>query len=148
MTDGTGAEWAIDLPGLRVPASELSFRATRAGGPGGQHVNTSSSRVEVLWDFASSPAVDAALGERLRARLARRLDAEGRLRVVAQASRSQWQNRADATARLAELVAAALTDPKPRRPTKPSKAVKRRRLEAKRHQGQKKADRRRPPTDE
>src|SRR6185295_11453071 len=87
-------------PDLRVPLAELEFRASRSGGPGGQHVNTSSTRVEVTWDVASSAALSAEQRQRLLARLASRLDGSGRLRLVSSSTRSQLRNREDVTERL------------------------------------------------
>lgn len=133
---------------LRVPVAELEFRASRSGGPGGQHVNTSATRVELWWDVAGSPALTEEQRARLLERLAPRLDGTGRLRVVASASRSQLRNREAATERLRELVAGALTVPKVRRPTRPTRAAKAARLEAKRRRGAIKRDRRPPRADE
>ena len=125
-----------------IPRGELTYRATRAGGPGGQHVNTSSTRIELLWNVGTSAALTDAQRSLVRDRLAARLDAEGNVRVVASDSRSQHQNRERAEARLAALVRDALVVRKPRRPTKPSRAAKEARLaEKKRHSG-KKRDRR------
>jgi ribosome-associated protein len=118
-----------------VPEAELHFRASRAGGPGGQHVNKASTRIEVLWDVARSPSLDEALRQRLLQRLASRMDAAGVLRVVAQERRSQLQNRLAAVERLQRLVNQALHEPKVRKPTRPSRAVKQRRLAAKRRRG-------------
>src|SRR5213593_1807264 len=89
---------------LRIPRSELTFRATRAGGPGGQHVNTSSTRVELLWNVLRSTALTDEQRARLSEKLASRLDAQGNVRVVASAFRSQLRNRTDAEERLAALV--------------------------------------------
>ncbi len=136
------------VPSLLVPMSELDYRATRSGGPGGQHVNTSSTRIEVWWDVAGSAALTDAQRTRLLSRLATRLDGEGRLRVVASASRSQLRNREAATERLRELVAAALAVPKPRKRTKVSRAAKAARLEAKRRRSATKRDRRGPRHDD
>jgi ribosome-associated protein len=130
--------------GLRIPRAELLFRATRAGGPGGQNVNKVASRVELAWDFAASDAPTPEQKARLAEKLVSRLDAEGRLRVVASEHRSQLRNREAAEARLVELVAAALRVPKKRRPTRPTKASKEKRLEAKRRESAKKRERRRP----
>jgi ribosome-associated protein len=135
-------------PTLLLPLAELDYRATRSGGPGGQHVNTSSTRVELWWDVGSSPALTEEQRARLLERLSGRLDGEGRLRVVASASRSQLRNREAATERLRELVAAALAVPKPRKRTKPSRAAKAARLEAKRRRSALKRDRRPPRHDE
>jgi ribosome-associated protein len=131
--------------GFAIPRGELEVRATRAGGPGGQHVNTSSTRIELRWNPSSSRAV-AALGEELRAhllaRLAPRADADGLVRIVASEHRSQRQNREAAEARLVGLVAQALVVPKRRKPTKPTRASVARRLDGKRRQSEKKRDRR------
>jgi len=115
-------------PTLSIPRTELQYRATRAGGPGGQHVNTSSTRIELLWDLASSRAISDDQRERLRTRLAARLDADGMVRVVASDRRSQQQNKKAAEERLASLVRHALHVPKKRRATKPTKAAKEKRL--------------------
>lgn len=128
---------------ITIPQGELDFRATRAGGPGGQHVNTSSTRVELLWNLAASRAVDDDTRARLAVRLAARLDAEGHVRVVASEHRSQLQNRERAEARLVELVRRALVVPKKRKATKPTRAAKEARLESKRRRGSTKRDRRR-----
>jgi ribosome-associated protein len=135
-------------PTLRIPRSELSVQASRSGGPGGQHVNTSSTRIEVWWDVAGSPALSEEQRTRLLARLASRLDGEGRLRVVASESRSQARNREAAVERLREIVAAALRVPKPRKRTKPSRAAKAARVEAKRRRSATKRERRPPRLDD
>jgi ribosome-associated protein len=132
-------------PALAIPLAELDYRASRSGGPGGQHVNTSSTRVEVWWDVAGSPSLTDEQRTRLLARLASRLDGAGWLRVVSSGTRSQLRNREEATERLAELVAAALAVPKRRKPTRPSRAVKAARLEAKRRRSATKRERRRRP---
>lgn len=135
-------------PALLLPLAELDYRATRSGGPGGQHVNTSSTRIEVRWDVRSSPTLTEEQRARLIERLANRLDGEGRLRVVASESRSQLRNREAANERLRELVASALAVRKPRRRTKPTRAAKAARLEAKRRRSALKRDRRPPGHDE
>jgi len=132
-------------PTLRLPLAELEFKASRSGGPGGQHVNTSSTRVELWWDVASSPALNDEQRRRLLERLAGRLDGSGRLRVVASGSRSQLRNREEAAERLRELVAAALVVPKARKRTRPSRAVKAARLAEKRRRAATKRERRPPP---
>lgn len=139
---------ALDVaPGLRLPLAELEFRASRAGGPGGQHVNTSSTRVEVWWDVAGSPSLSEEQRARLLTRLATRLDGAGRLRLVAGGSRSQLRNREAVTERLAELVAAALVVPKARKRTRPTRASKAARLDSKRRRSATKRDRRPPSED-
>lgn len=131
-------------PELRIPLSELEYRASRAGGPGGQHVNTSSTRIEVWWDVAGSPALNDDQRAQLLRRLKSRLDSTGRLRLVSSGSRSQLRNREDVTERLQEVVAAALALRKKRKPTKPSRAAKAARLEAKRRRSATKQHRRAP----
>ena len=134
-------------PVFIIPEHELEYQASRSGGPGGQHVNTSSTRVEVWWDVAGSPSLSTEQRQRLLTKLAAKLDTSGRLRVVSGASRSQLQNRKDVTARLERLVHAALVVPKARRKTKPSRAARERRLADKKAHAAKK-QRRRSPADE
>jgi ribosome-associated protein len=131
-----------------VPLAELEFRASRSGGPGGQHVNTSSTRVEVTWDVAGSPALSDEQCQRLLARLASRLDGTGRLRLVSSSTRSQLRNREDVTERLREVVAQALVVPKTRKRTRPPRAAKAARLESKRRRSATKRDRRPPRGEE
>lgn len=126
---------------LVIPLGELTWRFSRSGGPGGQHANTSDTRAEVRFDVAGSPS----LGPRQRARLRERLGDE--VRVVASDERSQARNRELALSRLADRLAEGLRVDSPRRATKPTKASVRRRLEDKRRQASRKADRRRPPPD-
>ena len=127
---------------VRIPAAELTVKATRAGGPGGQHVNTSSTRVEVAWDARHSSALTDEQRERIEVRLAPKLDTRGVLRVVAADTRSQTQNRALALGRLAQLVRDALVIPKARRATKPSRGQKMARLDEKKRRSSVKKDRR------
>jgi ribosome-associated protein len=135
-------------PDLRVPLAELEFRASRSGGPGGQHVNTSSTRVEVTWDIAGSPALSEEQRQRLLVRLASRLDGTGRLRLVSSSTRSQLRNREDVTERLREVVAQALVVPKTRKRTRAPRAAKAARLESKRRRSATKRDRRPPRGEE
>jgi len=132
-------------PTLRIPAAELEYRASRSGGPGGQHVNTSSTRVELWWDVANSPSLSEEQRAQLIERLARRLDSSGRIRLVSAGSRSQLRNRDDVTERLRSVIAEALMVRKKRKATRPSKAAKAARLDAKRRRGSIKRERRRPP---
>ncbi len=125
-----------------IPADELEAKASRAGGAGGQHVNTSSTRVEVSWIPARSRILSAGEAARVSLKLASRLDSAGVLRVVASDTRSQRQNRELAESRLAALVRQALVVPKARKKTKPSRGAKRARLEDKRRESSKKAQRR------
>jgi ribosome-associated protein len=142
------ASHLVVSPALRLPLAELEYRASRSGGPGGQHVNTSSTRVEVWWDVAGSSALTEEQRARLLARLATRLDSAGRLRLVSSGSRSQLRNREEVTERLRDLVAAALRVPKARKRTRPSRAAKAARLEAKRKRAAVKRERRPPGADE
>jgi ribosome-associated protein len=133
--------------GLVIPDAELEERFSRSSGPGGQSVNTTDSRVELRWDVSSSRALGDEQRNRLLARLGFRL-VDGVLTVTASEHRSQLQNRTAARTRLARLVAEALAPPPPaRRPTRPSRAARERRLEAKRIRSQTKARRSRPDWD-
>jgi ribosome-associated protein len=129
-------------PDLRLPLSELDYQASRSGGPGGQHVNTSSTRIEVWWDVARSPTLSEAQRAQVLERLRSRLDSTGRLRLVSSGSRSQLRNREDVTERLRSVVAGALAVRKRRKPTRPSRAAKAARLEAKRRRAMTKERRR------
>jgi ribosome-associated protein len=127
---------------LSIPRTELVVRASRAGGAGGQHVNTSSTRVEVSWNVRESRALTEAQRERLLRAFAARLTAEGTLRVVASERRSQAQNRKAGEERLATIVRRALIVARPRRPTQPPRAAVERRLEEKHRRGRRKRERR------
>jgi ribosome-associated protein len=116
---------------LRIPRAELSYRASRSGGPGGQHVNTSSTRVELLWDVSTSPSLDEAQRERIRERLGNRISTGGVLQLASSEHRSQLRNREAATERFVSLLAGALRESAPRRKTRPPRAVKEARLQAK-----------------
>ncbi|GAA2125852.1 alternative ribosome rescue aminoacyl-tRNA hydrolase ArfB [Nocardioides bigeumensis] len=121
--------------GLTIPDAELVERFSRSSGPGGQSVNTSDSRVELEWDLHTTSALDEVQRRRAEQALATRLTG-GRLVVVATEHRSQHRNRVAARERLADLLRAALAPPPPpRRPTKPSRSARVRRLEAKRRRG-------------
>ena len=131
-------------PELRIPLQELDYRATRSGGPGGQHVNTSSTRVEVTWDVAGSPSLTREQRAQLLLRLATKLDSTGRLRLVGSGTRSQLRNKQEVTERLQSLIAAALAPRKKRKATKPSRSAKAARLQGKRRRSATKRDRRPP----
>jgi ribosome-associated protein len=132
---------------LAIPRDELELKATRSGGPGGQHVNTSSTRIELTWNVAQSPSLWEDERARLLDKLAHRLDSAGQLRIVAQGERSQLQNREAALARFAEVVARALVVPKRRKATRPTKASKEKRLESKKQRGALKRERQRRTDD-
>ena len=132
---------------VAVPRSELSWRFSRSGGPGGQSVNTSDSRVELLFDLAHSTAVPEPLRERAMRRLASRL-VDGVLVIAASEYRSQLQNRRVAEARLVAVLAEAFAPPpRTRRATRPSRGAVEARLSAKRRRAQAKRQRRIPPPD-
>jgi ribosome-associated protein len=133
-TDGGGTVRVT--PSLSIPLAELQFRFSPSGGPGGQHANKVNTRVELRFDVAGSPS----LGPRQRARLLDRLGPE--VRVVADDERSQVRNRQVAVERFRVRVADALHIEKPRRPTRPSRGAKERRLTAKRHLSERKRSRR------
>ena len=118
-------------PELSIPRSELSYRATRAGGPGGQHVNTSSTRVELLWDVQASPSITAEQRGRIVTKLGKRIGEDGMLRLTSAGTRSQFQNKEDVTERFARMIAQALHKPRPRKKTKPTRASREKRLQTK-----------------
>lgn len=125
-----------------IPRSELTFRASRAGGAGGQHVNTSSTRIELLWNVNTTQALDEDARGRIASKLASRIDGQGFIRVVSSARRSQGQNRLAAEERLVELLKAALVVRKRRKATKPSFGAKEARLTEKKKRGETKRQRR------
>ena len=125
-----------------IPAAELRWRFSRSSGPGGQNVNTTDSRVELLFDLASTPSLPPHLRARALQRLEGRL-VEGCVVIAASEHRSQWQNRVAAQRRLLELLQEAIKPPPPpRRATKPTRGSVRRRLEAKKQRSAVKQQRR------
>ncbi len=125
-----------------IPEAELSWRFSRSSGPGGQGVNTTDSRVELLWDVAATSSLGAVLKERALDRLSDRL-VDGVLSVTASEQRSQYQNRLSAERRLVEVVAAAIAPPpRPRRATKPTRGSVDRRIAEKKRRGETKRLRR------
>lgn len=135
---GTEDGYLRVAPSCRIPLDELEWRVSRSGGPGGQHANTSDTRVEVRFSVVDS----AALGPRQRARLLERCGPT--VRAVAAESRSQARNRAVALDRLAARLAAGLAVEPTRRPTRPSAGAREDRLREKRRRGERKQSRRRP----
>jgi ribosome-associated protein len=127
---------------LSIPRTELDVRVSRSSGAGGQHVNKTSSRVEIFWNIVGSRAVSDEQRARLREKLASRLTTDGSIRVVASDMRSQSRNRELAEERLADLVRRALVIPRKRRATKPTRASKEARLDSKKRHSTKKRDRR------
>jgi len=127
---------------LSIPVGEVELRTSRSSGPGGQHANVTASRVEAVFDVGASRALDESQRERLLAR------AGALVTAVAQEARGQARNRELALERLAEKIAAGLAVPRRRRPTRPSRSARRRRLEQKRQAGERKRGRRRPAADD
>lgn len=134
----------VTFRGIEIPATELAWRFSRSSGPGGQSVNTADSRVELSFDVRRSAALPEQVRDRLSQRLAHRL-VDGVLTIAASEYRSQHRNREAARARLVDLLTEASAPPPPkRRPTRPSRGAKERRLAGKKRRGQTKALRRRP----
>jgi ribosome-associated protein len=125
-----------------IPLSEVTIRASRSSGPGGQHANTASTRIEASFDVAASAALSDAQKRRIIARLGPRVTA------VAQDERSQTRNRDLALERLARRLSGALAVSRPRRATRPTRSSVARRLDAKRRQADRKRDRRDPGGEE
>jgi ribosome-associated protein len=125
-----------------IPRGELDVRVSRSSGAGGQHVNKTSSRVEIFWNVRGSRTLSEAQRARLLDRLASRLNTDGSVRIVASEMRSQTRNRDLAEEKLADLVRRALVIPKKRRPTRPTKASKEARLEGKKRRSHTKRERR------
>jgi ribosome-associated protein len=128
-------------PALTIPADELRWTSVRSSGPGGQNVNKVSSKVELRFDFEHSRVLTGDTKERLRAMAASRLDADGHILIVSQATRDRQRNLDDAREKLGELVLRACARPKRRRATRPSFGAKQTRLREKRHQSARKRDR-------
>ena len=132
------------VDGLIIPAAELDWRFSRSSGPGGQHVNTSDSRVQLSWSIADSAVLSESQREQLLSRLGRRLTA-GRITVTVSAQRSQLRNRETALEHLGELVRDALAPPAPlRRATRPTRGSARRHLAGKKRRSETKQQRQRP----
>lgn len=130
---------------LTIPGNELELRFTTSGGPGGQHANRSSTRVELMWNVEESAALNDRQRSRIRRHLRSRIDSSGTLRLASDTHRSQYRNRSAALDRLARLIAEALVPAKPRVATRATKASKERRLEAKKQRSRVKRLRKAPP---
>jgi ribosome-associated protein len=121
---------------VSIPRDELSIRASRSGGAGGQHVNTSSTRIELLWSVAGTRALPEGVRDGVLQRLRSRTNADGVIRIVSSEHRSQLRNREAAEERLVKLVRGALTVPRARRKTAPTRASKEARLKAKKRRAE------------
>jgi ribosome-associated protein len=126
---------------VQIPLSELDFRFSRSSGPGGQHVQKSSTRVELLFDVARSPSLDEEQRARVLSRLSGYVDSNGVLHLASQSERSQLRNRQEVVARFQQLMGRALARRKRRRPTAPTAASREQRLERKKHRSQVKRQR-------
>lgn len=126
---------------VNIPLSELAYTASRSSGPGGQHVNTADTRIQVRWNVNESAALSGAERVRLLKNLASRLTEAGDLILASDTHRSQHRNREEVTRRLAALVREALIPPKPRRKTSPTRASREKRLDEKRRKARTKKDR-------
>jgi ribosome-associated protein len=132
---------------LVIPDSELDVKATRSSGAGGQHVNKTSSRIEISWNVRDSKALADEQRSMLMERLASRISTDGAIRIVASEMRSQRQNRERAETRLADLIRRAVTPRKKRKPTRRPRSADEARLASKKLQSKKKRDRRRDTAD-
>jgi len=129
---------------IQIDEQELDYAFVHASGPGGQNVNKVATAVQLRFDVAHSPSLPEDVRQRLLRQAAGHITQDGVLIIDARQYRSQWRNRHDATQRLIALIRQAAAVPKPRRATKPSRAVKERRLQAKRHRSEAKRLRRPP----
>jgi ribosome-associated protein len=134
-------------PGITIPVAELFFSASRSGGPGGQHANKTSSRVTLRWSVRETSALRPHQKSRVLSRLGARVTQDGELQIHVEDSRSQTRNKEVACERLKALLVEALKVPRHRKPTKPTKASKRRRTDAKKARGSVKKLRQKPPRD-
>lgn len=128
-------------PSVVIPLSELRYRFSRSSGPGGQHVNRTATRVELLFDVRNSPSLDEQQRGRVLTALAPYIDKEGVLHLVSSTSRSQLRNREEVTMRFETLIRRALRLPRRRRPTRPTRESQEMRLAAKRRRSQIKRER-------
>jgi len=121
---------------VSIPLSELSFRFSRSSGPGGQHVQKSSTRVELLFDVVNSTSLNEEQRRRVQRRLRGYIDSAGTLRLVCQSERSQWRNREQVVARFQTMMQQALKPRRRRKATRPTAASKERRLRQKRQRSE------------
>jgi ribosome-associated protein len=134
----TSPQSVVISPGFSIPLSEIGFRSSRSGGPGGQNVNKVESRVELMFDVKRSGSLSSDRREKIAVVLSSRIDSNGILHLTSQKSRSQWQNKEYVLAEFCRLLKAAIKPSKKRVHTHPSKAVKEKRLKEKKKTSEKK----------
>ncbi|MDP4198283.1 MAG: alternative ribosome rescue aminoacyl-tRNA hydrolase ArfB [Bacteroidota bacterium] len=140
---GAGVSLAIHISDrLQIPLAEIEISFTRSSGPGGQHVNKTSTRAEIAFDLAHSPSIPEADRAWMMGRLQSKLDTEGKLHIAAQEYRSQLRNRQAAIDRLEALLQQAILRPKKRKKSKPTRSAVERRLSSKKRESEKKRERR------
>lgn len=135
-------------PGVTIPGAELTFQASRSSGPGGQHVNTADTRIQLRWRVQDTDALSEPQLRHVLEFLGPRLTEEGELILSCDTHRSQRRNRQEVTERLADLIRKALTPKKPRRRTRPTAAARKRRLANKQHRARIKQNREKPGHDD
>lgn len=133
---------------VAIPRSELQFRYARSSGPGGQHVQRTETKVELLFDLVHTPSLSEAQRQRVLTALGSRVNGDGVLHLVSQVGRSQLENREEVVERFRRLLAGALKPRKKRKPTRPGAAARQRRLDAKRRRSETKKLRRRVASNE
>jgi ribosome-associated protein len=131
--------------GISIPLSEIEFRFVRSSGPGGQHVNKTSTQAQIRFDLLNSPSIPESERHWMMKRLATKLDSDGGLQVSSQEYRSQLRNKEDAIEKLTLMLNAALERPKKRKPTRPTRGAKESRIRSKKLHGERKAERTRKP---
>ncbi len=129
---------------IQIPVADLRFTFSRSSGPGGQNVNKVNSKVTLHWNVATSPSLPDAVRERFLARYGPRITAAGEIVIYSQSNRDQNRNRLDCLEKLRQLILSVRNPPRSRRATRPSRAVRERRLREKHHTADKKRQRGRP----
>jgi ribosome-associated protein len=129
---------------VSIPMSEFDFEYMRSSGPGGQNVNKTSTKVRLRWNVAASPSVDPGLKQRIHDAYRTRITGDGEFLVTSQRTRDQESNRTDCVEKLAEMIRQVATPPRKRRPTRPTRGSKERRLKSKKQRSRRKEMRRKP----
>ena len=133
---------------LSIPLSEFNFEYMRSSGPGGQNVNKTSTKVRLRWSVVDSPSIGVGLRQRIQETYRRRITGEGEFLVTSQRTRDRATNQADCLEKLAEMIRQVATPPRRRRPTRPTRGSKERRLKTKKQRSRRKEMRRKPGDDE